>query len=99
MSQNPDHDSSAANIESERSSFGPHGHPPLRDPKSNPRGVRHIDKTAQDHMALGDRPRYQAARGRRARMIAAASAAKRRLRGLTAGRTTRVRSDSSEPKA
>ncbi len=37
-------------------------------------------------MPVTDRPRYQAAQGRRARMIAAATAAKRRLRGLTGGR-------------
>jgi hypothetical protein len=37
-------------------------------------------------MEVSDRPRYQAARGRRARMIAAATAAKRRLRVLTRSR-------------
>ncbi len=38
-------------------------------------------------MDVPDRPRYQAAQSRRARMIAAATAAKRRLRGLTGSRT------------
>ncbi len=62
--------------------FDPPEHPSLRDPKTNPRGVRHIDETAQDRMPVSDRPRYQAAESRRSAMIAAA---KRRLRGL-AGR-------------
>jgi len=65
----------------ERGSFDPPKHPSLRDPQSNPRGVRHIDETAQDQMAVSDRPRYQAAQGRRARMIAAATNARRRLQG------------------
>jgi hypothetical protein len=38
-------------------------------------------------MDVSDRPRYQAAGRRRARVIAAATAAKRRLRGLTGNRT------------
>ena len=71
----------------ERGSFDPPRHPSLRDLQANPRGVRHIDETAQDQMAVTDRPRYQAAQGRRARMTAAATAAKRRLRGLSARRT------------
>jgi hypothetical protein len=79
----------------ERGSFDPPRHPSLRDPQANPRGVRHIDETAQDQMAVSDRPRYQAAQGRRARMIAAAAAAKRRLRGLSRNRT--AASDSGHP--
>jgi hypothetical protein len=66
----------------ERGSFDPPRHASLRDPRANPRGVRHIDETVQDQMAVTDRPRYKAAQSRRARMIAAATAAKRRLRGL-----------------
>lgn len=62
--------------------FDPPEHPSLQGSQTNPRGVRHIDETAQDQMAVRDRPRYQAAQNRRAAMIAAA---KRRLRGL-AGR-------------
>jgi hypothetical protein len=71
----------------ERGSFDPPRHPSLRDARANPRGVRHIDETVQDQMAVSDRPRYRAAQGRRARMIAAAAAAKRRLRGLSGSRT------------
>jgi hypothetical protein len=63
-------------------SFDPPAHPSLRDPRTNPRGVRHIDETAQDQMAVEDRARVQAAQDRRATMI---TAAKRRLRRL-AGR-------------
>jgi hypothetical protein len=66
----------------QRGSFDPPPHPSLRDAETNPRGVRHIDETVQDQLAVSDRPRYQAAEGRRARMIAAAAAARRRLRGL-----------------
>jgi hypothetical protein len=61
-------------------SFDPPEHPSLRNPRTNPRGVRHVDETAQDRMAVEDRPRVQAAQGRRATMIAAA---KRRLRTLS----------------
>lgn len=61
-------------------SFDPPVHPPLRDAQTNPRGVRHIDETAQDQMAVEDRPRVRASRDRRATMIAAA---KRRLRTLS----------------
>ena len=82
----------------ERGSFDPPAHPSLRDPQANPRGVRHIDETAQDQMAVRDRPRYRAAQGRRARMIAAATAAKRRLQGLSGDRTTRTRRNPPEPK-
>jgi hypothetical protein len=91
VSQNPDHDDNdvdrARSFDPERGSFTPPEHPPLQDPQTNPRGVRHIAETAQDHMAAKDRPRYQAAQSRRARMTAAASAAKRGLRGLAARRT------------
>jgi hypothetical protein len=75
--------------------FDPPKHPPLLDPQTNPRGVRHIDETAQDRMAVEDRPRYQAALRRRAAMIAAA---KLRLRGLS-GRIARPGSGPAEPKA
>jgi hypothetical protein len=61
-------------------SFDPPEHPPLRDAQTNPRGVRHIDETAQDQIGVEDRPRVWAARERRATMIAAA---KRRLRTLS----------------
>jgi hypothetical protein len=92
VSQNRD-DDSARDVERsrhrdpERGSFDPPRHPPLQDPQTNPRGVRHIDETAQDQMDVSDRPRYQAARRRRTRMVAAVAAAKRRLQGLTASRT------------
>jgi len=88
--QNPDDAGDVARSRSfdpERGSFDPPKHPSLRDPQTNPRGVRHIDETAQDQMAVSDRPRYRSAQGRRARMIAAAIAAKRRMRRLTPGRT------------
>ncbi len=62
-------------------SFAPPEHPPLRDARTNPRGVRHIDETAQDQMAVEDRPRVQAAQARRATMIAAAKRHLRRLSG------------------
>jgi hypothetical protein len=67
-------------VDPKHRSFDPPEHPPLRDARTNPRGVRHIDETAQDRMAVADRPRVRAARERRATMIAAA---KRRLRGLS----------------
>jgi len=92
MSTSPTHDDAtdveeARSFDPERGSFDPPKHPSLTDPGTNPRGVRHIDETAQDEMAVKDRPRYQAAEGRRARMIAAAAATKRRLRGLLGSRT------------
>lgn len=65
----------ARSFDPERGAFDPPHHPPLRDRETNPRGVRHIDETAQDRMAAADRPRYQAAQGRRSRMIAAATKA------------------------
>jgi hypothetical protein len=64
-------------------SFDPPAHPSLRDPDTNPRGVRHIDETAQDQMEVEDRPRVRAAQDRRATMI---TAAKRRLRRLSGRR-------------
>ena len=67
-------------VDPKHRSFDPPEHPSLVDPRTNPRGVRHIDETAQDQMAVEDRPRVQAAKGRRADMIAAA---KRRLRRLS----------------
>lgn len=63
----------ARSFDPERGAFAPPHHPPLRDRETNPRGVRHIDETAQDRMAAADRPRFQAAQGRRSRMIAAAT--------------------------
>ncbi len=104
MSENQNPDDAAdvdrsRSFDPERGSFDPLRPPPLRDPEANPRGVRHIDETAQDQMAVPDRPRYQAAQGRRARMIAAATAAKRRLRGLTAGRTAPPAGGPPEAKA
>jgi hypothetical protein len=79
-----------------RRSFIPPKHQSLRDPETNPRGVRHVDETAQDRMAVTDRPRYQAAQSRRAAMIAAAT---RRLRGLSKRRTAPSPGDPSEPEA
>lgn len=69
-----------AGVDPKYRSFDPPEHPPLRDARTNPRGVRHINETAQDQMAVEDRPRVQAAQERRATMIAAA---KRRLRRLS----------------
>jgi hypothetical protein len=86
-------------VDPERGSFDPPGHPSLRDPEANPRGVRHIDETAQDQMAVSDRPRYRAAQGRRARMIAAAAQAGRRLRGLSGTRTAPPGNGPPDPKA
>jgi hypothetical protein len=91
MSTNPTHDDAtdveeARSFDPERGSFDPPKHPSLTDSAANPRGVRHIDETAQDQMAVKDRPRYRAAESRRARMIAAAAATKRRLRGLLGSR-------------
>lgn len=101
MSTNQDRDGGSdvhepRNVDPKYRSFDPPRHPPLRDPHTNPRGVRHIDETAQDHMAVGDRPRYQAEQGRRAAMIAAA---KRRLRGLSGNRTRPPRGGPPEAKA
>ncbi len=89
----------ARSFDPERGSFDPPQHPSLADPQANPRGVRHIDETAQDQMAVADRPRYQAAQRRRGRMIAAAAAMKRRLRGLLGGRTAPSGSGPPESKA
>ena len=86
----------ARSFDPERRLFDPPKHRPLRDPEANPRGVRHIDETAQDRMVVGDRPRYQAAQRRRADMIAAA---KRRLRGLAKRRFARRGGGPTEPKA
>jgi hypothetical protein len=104
MSTNATHDDAtdveeARSFDPERGSFAPPKHPSLADPEANPRGVRHIDETAQDQMAVKDRPRYQAAEGRRARMIAAAAAAKRRLRGLLGSRTAPPGSSPPESEA
>lgn len=86
----------ARSFDPERGAFDPPHHAPLRDPETNPRGVRHIDETAQDQMAVADRPRYQAAQGRRSGMIAAAM---RRLRNAKNRRTTTSRSTPDDPKA
>jgi hypothetical protein len=104
MSTNPTHDDAtdveeARSFDPERGSFDPPRHPSLADPQANPRGVRHIDETAQDQMAVKDRPRYQAAEGRRARVIAAAAATKRRLRGLLGSRTAPPGSSAPKPEA
>jgi len=88
MSEDQDRESdadTARSFDPERGAFAPPPHPPLRDPETNPRGVRHIGETAQDHMAAADRPRYRAAQGRRTRMIAAATQALKK----TAKRGTR----------
>ena len=73
-----------AGVDPKYRSFDPPEHPPLRDARTNPRGVRHINETDQDQMAAEDRPRVQAAQERRATMIAAA---KRRLRRLSGRRS------------
>jgi len=80
----------------ERGAFDPPVHPPLRDRATNPRGVRHIDETAQDHMRPADRPRFQAAQCRRSRMIAAAGQV---LKKATNRGTTPSRPDPNDPKA
>jgi hypothetical protein len=68
-------------VDPKHRSFYPPEHPSLRDRETNPRGVRHIDETAQDRMAVEDRPRVRAARDRRAAIIAAAKERLRRLAG------------------
>ncbi len=74
MSEDQDSEvGTARSFDPERGSFAPSPHPPLRDPETNPRGVRHIAETVQDLMPVADRPRYQAAQGRRSRMVAAAT--------------------------
>jgi hypothetical protein len=74
MSEDHDGDvGTAHSIDPERGAFDPPHHAPLRDRETNPRGVRHVDETAQDQMAVADRPRYRAAQRRRSRMIAAAN--------------------------
>lgn len=88
--QNRDRESDAGtarDFDPERGAFDPPRHPPLRDRETNPRGVRHIDETAQDRMPAADRPRYQAARRRRARMIAAAAQALRKAANRAARRS------------
>jgi hypothetical protein len=47
-------------------------HASLRNARTNPRGIRHIDQAAQHRTAGGNRPRVQAARERRATTMAAA---------------------------
>lgn len=83
MSENRTGDDGAG-VDPKHRSFDPPEHPPLRDARTNPHGVRHINETAQDQMAVEDRPRVQAAQERRATMIAAA---KRRLRRLSGRRS------------
>ncbi|MEO8968383.1 MAG: hypothetical protein ABI427_12640, partial [Solirubrobacteraceae bacterium] len=80
----------ARSVDPERGAFAPPHHPPLRDPQTNPRGVRHIDETVQDHMPVADRPRYNAAEGRRSRMI---TQALRRFRGTSNRRVPSSRHD------
>lgn len=74
-----------------RGAFDPPHHPPLLDRATNPRGVRHIGETAQDHMPVSERPRVRAAARRRTRMV---TAAMKRLRSVS-GR----RSDPDDPTA
>lgn len=104
MSNHLNHDGAAdvgrsRSFDPERGSFDPPRHPSLQDPQTNPRGVRHINETAQDQMAVSERPRYQAAQGRRARMIAAATKARRRLGGLSGSRTVPPGNDPPQAKA
>ncbi len=90
MSEDPEQASDAGTARSfdpERGAFDPPQHPPLRDRETNPQGVRHIDETAQDHMAPADRPRFQAAQGRRSRMIAAATQALKKAGNRRTGRS------------
>ena len=92
MSKNINHNGgqqveAGSSFDPQRRSFDPPKHSSLRNARTNPRGVRHIDETAQDQLAVSDRPRSQAAEGRRARMIAAAAAARRYLRELPWSRT------------
>ena len=94
-----DHDSdvgTARSFDPERGAFDPAHHAPLRDLETNPRGVRHIDETAQDQMAVADRPRYQAAQRRRSGMI---TSALRRVRNAATRRTGPSRSVRDDPKA
>lgn len=86
----------ADSVDPKYRSFEPPAHPSLRDPKTNPRGVRHIAETAQDQMTVADRPRYQAAQSRRSAMIAAA---RRRLRTLGGRRSLPPRDEPREPEA
>lgn len=86
----------ARDADPERGSFDPPHHPPLLDHDTNPRGVRHIGETAQDHMPVADRPRVRAAERRRSRMIAAAA---QRLRIVTGRRTGPTRSGPDDPAA
>ncbi len=92
--QNSDIDT-ARSFDPERGAFDPPDHRPLRDRETNPRGVRRIDETAQDHMRPADRPRFQAAQRRRSRMIAAAGQV---LKRATNRGTTPSRSGPNEPK-
>ncbi len=79
----------ARSFDSERGRFDPPHHVPLRNLESNPRGIRRIDETAQDHVAVADRPRYKAAQGCRSRMVISAM---RRLRNATGERKAPSRS-------
>ncbi len=104
MSENLDRDGPtdvdrSRSFDPERGLFDPPRHPSLKDAQTNPSGVRHIDETAQDQMPVTGRPRYQAAQDRRARMIAAATAAKRRLLGLTGSQATPRHGGPPETKA
>jgi len=97
MSEEHESDAGTArSFDPERGAFAPPLHPPLRDSETNPRGVRHVDETAQDHMAVGDRPRYQAAQARRSRMIASAI---RRVKDAARRRRAPSRSAPDAPKA
>ncbi|MDQ2894776.1 MAG: hypothetical protein M3Y09_03910 [Actinomycetota bacterium] len=99
MSEEQDRESDAGTARSfdpERGQFAPPHHPPLLNRETNPRGTRHIAETAQDHMAAADRPRYRAAQGRRARMIAAATQALKKTAKRRAG-SSRSAKDSKAP--
>lgn len=79
----------ARSFDPERGAFDPPRHALLRNPESNPRGVRHIDETVQDLMAVANRPRSLAARDRGSRMVVSAM---RRLRNATGERKAPSRS-------
>lgn len=94
MSEDPNSDiGSARSFDPERGAFDPPDHPPLLDSETNPRGVRHIDETAQDEMAVADRPRYQAAERRSAGMIASAIARLKKKTNLGAAPSRRAPDD------
>lgn len=56
-----------------KGSFVPNEKPPVRDRETNPRGVRHLGKTAQDYMPRDQRPRVHEAQRRAEKMRGTAS--------------------------